>query len=164
MSQNDFRTDSSLNKSKQFSKRIKILTWFAVVLTGGFFIWGAGFMAIGITKSIWIEIGITRFAWQALGAVSTLCCFIFLMKLALSQQSFSRLISLCVWTIGGLFSAAALLFPRLPDYQSSGFEIISRGDFVLIDGAILLPGLLLVILGSLVDMGFRMQKEIEEIL
>lgn len=59
---------------------------------------------------------------------------------------------------------AALLLPRLQGYESSGFEILHFGDVTLIDGFILLPGLLLLILSSLIESGFTMQKEMDEIL
>lgn len=38
------------------------------------------------------------------------------------------------------------------------------GDFVLIDGKMLVPGILLIVLGNLVMAGFDMQKEMDEIL
>ena len=49
-------------------------------------------------------------------------------------------------------------------YQSSGYEFLSRGSFVLIDAAIFIPGLLFVILGNIIMEGFSMQKEMDEIL
>lgn len=77
---------------------------------------------------------------------------------------FSRTLTVCVWLIGAVITAASVGIPRLPDYQSSGFEILSHGNFVLIDGTILVPGILLVILGSLIQEGFKLQKDEEEIL
>ena len=77
---------------------------------------------------------------------------------------FSRTLTICVWLIGAVITAASMGIPRLPDYQSSGFEILSHGNFVLIDGAILIPGILLAILGSLIQEGFKLQKDEEEIL
>lgn len=66
--------------------------------------------------------------------------------------------------IGVLLMAAAFLLPRLEGYRPSGFDIISSGDFVLIDGIEFLPGMLLIILSSMIKAGFAMQREIDEIL
>ena len=60
---------------------------------------------------------------------------------------------------------ASFLFPRIPGYVSSGFEILRlSADFILLDGKIFLTGLFLLILSRLIGTGFEMQKEMEEIL
>ena len=66
--------------------------------------------------------------------------------------------------IGILLLTASFVIPRLEGYQSSGYEFLSRGSFVLIDAAIFIPGLLFVILGNIIMEGFSMQKEMDEIM
>ena len=66
--------------------------------------------------------------------------------------------------IGILLLTASFVIPRLEGDQSSGYEFLSRGSFVLIDAAIFIPGLLFVILGNIIMEGFSMQKEMDEIL
>lgn len=90
--------------------------------------------------------------------------FISLVKIAADKKPFSKILSVAVQMIGGLFLLASVVFPRLPDYTSSGFELLSKGTFVLIDGWTLLPGLLLTILGCLINAGSKIQEEIDEII
>lgn len=92
------------------------------------------------------------------------CCFVSLLKIALSDQPFSKSLVLCVQMIGWLFLASSVLFPRLPGYHSSGFEIFSYRSFVLIDGINLTLGILIIIFGCLIHEGLRMQKDLDEVL
>ena len=66
--------------------------------------------------------------------------------------------------IGVLFVLGSFIIPRLSGYQSRGFEFFSFGGFVFTDGFILLPGLLTLILSRLIEAGFEMQREKDEIL
>ena len=101
-----------------------------------------------------------------------LCSFISLVKIAIDQKPFSKVLTCCIWIIGGMVTAASIVFPRLEGYQSSGFELFSGfkifsflgGSRVLIDGAILLPGLLLITLGFLIKAGFELQRDMDEIM
>ena len=81
-----------------------------------------------------------------------------------TSKPFSGTLTWCIRIIGALFVLASLVIPRLDGYQPSDFRILSSGDFVLIDGSILIFGLLLIILGNIVMAGFSMQKEMNEIL
>ena len=73
-------------------------------------------------------------------------------------RMFSGTLARCVLLLGVIYTAASVWIPRLSGYHSSGYEILSSDAFVLIDGTILLPGLLLLVLGSLIREGARMLK------
>lgn len=164
MEKNDFNLNSQKREMQDFNGKIGTLVSCAIFLTGIFLVsrlWFLGRMMItGMDGSM----RFTAFAWQVLISASVLCCFISLVKIAVDRKPFSKVLTYCLWSVGGLFAAGAVIFPRLSDYQSSGFEIFSRGSFVLVDGMILLPGILLIIFGSLIKAGFEMQREIDEIL
>ena len=55
-------------------------------------------------------------------------------------------------------------FPRLSGYRDSGFEIMHFGSVTLIDGSILMIGVLLLIFAGIIKEGFSMQKELDEVL
>ena len=87
-----------------------------------------------------------------------------LVKILVDEKPFSKTLTWCIRIMGVMFMASAVIFPRLSGFQSSGFDIFASGDFVLIDGKMLVPGILLIVLGNLVMAGFDMQKEMDEIL
>ncbi len=167
MEKQDFQLDTHREEKPQPSGRTRVLLGTALFLTGFGALGGVITIFAQIHEKGWLEIGVVAFAWNVIFA---LCCVISLaglVRIALDLgegRVFSRTLAGCVWIIGSLVTAASVIIPRLPDYQSSGYEIFSRGSFVLIDGAILVPGLLLIILATLIREGFRMQKEAEEIL
>lgn len=164
MAQNDYHMDSRKKEEKQFPPRIKVLVFCAIFLTGIFLISRACLLGLIVAKGRAGEIEMMDGAWQLLLTASMLCCFLSLIKIARDKKPFSNILAYCLWVVGVLFTVAAVIFPRLSGYQTSGFEIFSQGSFVLMDGAILLPGLLFILFGSLIKAGFQMQKEIDEIL
>ena len=46
----------------------------------------------------------------------------------------------------------------------SGISVFSSGDFVLIDGAQLLAGLLLLVLAGLLKEGTHLQRELDDVI
>lgn len=164
MKENDFRTNTDDRSRKIFSEKLTGLLTISVFLTGLCSLGGIWFFVAAFRQSLWNEIGINAFAWKSLMFFCVFCAFIALVKISIDEKPFSKILSVCLWLIGGMFIAASVLFPRLPEYQSSGFELFSGKNFVLIDGMILVPGILFLILGSLIKEGFEMQKEMEEIL
>lgn len=164
MTYNDFEMDSHKAETKGFSRRVRALLIGSIFLTGIFLISRGCYLGLHIINKSSSEIRATHFAWQILLFISVFCCFISLIKIARDKKPFSKVLAYCMWVIGGIFTVAAVVFPRLPGYQSSGVEFFSRGDFVFLDGAVLLPGLLLIVFGILIKEGLQMQKEIEEIL
>lgn len=164
MKDNDFRTDTDHVIRKKFSEKVNSLLTISIFLTGFCSIGGIWFFIRAVRDSSWNESGINAFAWRSLMFLCMFCAFIALVKIAIDEKPFSKTLSVCLWSIGTLVIAASVLFPRLPGYQSSGFELFSSKNFVLIDGMILVTGILFIILGSLIKAGFEMQKEMEEIL
>lgn len=166
MSGNDFQTDIREREKIHFSSSLGTLLTVSIFLTGLFSISGIYFIGRGIYRQLWKSMGLTAFSWKVLIYICVLCCFVSLIKIAVDEKPFSGILSICVRAIGILIVAASVIFPRFSDYQSSGFEIFSIPDknFVLIDGTILLVGILFCILAALIKEGFRMQTEIDEIL
>lgn len=77
---------------------------------------------------------------------------------------FSKLLVRCVRIIGGMITASSFILPRLSGYRDSGFEIMHSGSVTLIDGSILMIGVLLLIFAGIIKEGFSMQKELDEVL
>ncbi|MBR3684044.1 MAG: helix-turn-helix domain-containing protein [Lachnospiraceae bacterium] len=103
------------------------------------------------------------FVQKEFSYLSMICIFISLIKILIDESPFSKTLSYCVRIVSVLYLVGSVLFPRLSGYQSSGFDIIKVGDFVLVDGNVLLFGLLLYIFGLLIQEGFKMQKELDAI-
>lgn len=155
-----------MRKSKIISKRFKILLIVAIVLTG---VTSAGdifFVINGVITKIWLKTGIANFSHHILRVLIYLCCFVLLINMALDKKPFSRVLITGSKLTGILFIIAGFLFPRLPNYSIPFpyMKIFSSGDFVLIDGAILVPGILLYLLGCILKEGFHMQDEVDTLL
>ena len=149
---------------KRRKSRMGIVFGFALFLTGFSSAGGLLFLCRGIAGRVWLEIGGAEFAWRALIYLVLICCFLSLCRIAYDERPFSRTLVRCLRVIGGLFVLGSFIIPRLSGYQSSGFEFFSFGGFVFTDGFILLPGLLTLILSRLIEAGFEMQREKDEIL
>lgn len=63
-----------------------------------------------------------------------------------------------------MITASSFILPRLSGYRDSGFEIMHSGSVTLIDGSILMIGVLLLIFAGIIKEGFSMQKELDEVL
>ena len=164
MKPNDFKTNTTVKTLKPFSKRIRILLYLSIFMTGLLCISSIGQIIIALKEKILQSPDLIPFAWKCLFFLCTLCCFVSLIKLIRSDNPFSRTLVACMKIIGFLVMTSSVLFPRLPGYHSSGFDICSYGDFVLIDGAILSIGILIVIFSFLIHEGFHMQTDLDEIL
>ena len=164
MLKNDFVTDTAKTPKKEFLNRMSGIFTCAVFLTGICSIAGIWFLGYGVIHREWNEMGVVPFAWKTLMYLICMIAFVSLVKIAIDEKPFSRTLTWCIRIIGILLLTASVLFPRLPGYHSSGFEIFASQHFTLIDGAILLPGILFLIFSALIEEGFRMQKEIDEVL
>lgn len=167
MERHEFRMDTRGVDRRNVSGRVKVLLGISLFLTGFGALGETMMIVFQIREKMWKEIGMVSLCWNLVFALILIISLVGLIRIALDLgegKVFSRTLTVCVWLIGTVITAASMGIPRLPDYQSSGFEILSHGNFVLIDGAILIPGILLVILGSLIQEGFKLQKDEEEIL
>lgn len=160
----NFKTDTQKTPKKEFLSKVSGVFICALFLTGICSLGGICYIIRGIAEKVWQENGMADFAWRSMFYLVIISAFISLVKIAVDEKPFSRTLTYCVRAMAGIFLIASLLIPRLSGYQSSGFEIFSKGSFVLIDGGILLPGLLLLLLSCLIKEGFDMQREINEIL
>ena len=116
MKPNDFDTNISVKHSKTFSTRMRILLFLALLMTGLISIVGIIQIVLCLKEHIWQSTDVLPFAWNTL---FFLCIFVSLLKIALSDQPFSKSLVLCVQMIGWLFLASSVLFPRLPGYHPS---------------------------------------------
>ena len=82
----------------------------------------------------------------------------------MNRKPFSKLVFTCVKFNGTLFLLASILFPRLSGYHSSGFEILSTKDFVFCDGLYLMVGIIVFLWGCLIQEGFKVQSELDDVL
>lgn len=164
MGNNDFRTDVGTRNKGESLRGIRGFIYFAILLTGIVTITGTIFIIQGGVNQVWQQIGVMEFAHRVLLTSITGCAFIALIKIRGDANPFSKTLIGCIQISSIIVMSASILFPRLTGYQSSGFEIFSTPTFVLIDGFILIPGLLLFILSVVMKAGYAMQNEIEEIL
>ena len=161
---NDFKLDTQKAQKQELLHRMGIVFGFALFLTGFSSAGGLLFLCRGIAGRVWLEIGGAEFAWRALIYLVLICCFVSLCRIAYDERPFSRTLVRCLRVIGGLFVLGSFIIPRLSGYQSRGFECFSFGGFGFTDGFILLPGRLTLILSRLIEAGFEMQREKDEIL
>lgn len=164
MDNNDFETDTRVPSKRELLHRMNGVMICAIFLTGFCAIAGVIFFVKGIPGKAWLDMGVTGFARRALFYLVDLCALVSLLKIAIDEKPFSKTLTACIRVIAGLYLAASAVLPRLPDYQVSGFTLFWTRDFTLIDGTNLLTGLLLLILSCLIQAGFAMQKEMDEIL
>lgn len=163
MENQTFTLDTQKTVKQNFLEKVKIPFNIALLLTGISSIGGVIFIVRGIVEQIWKEMGTAQFVQKGFSYLSIIFIFISLVKMLVDEKPFSRTLSYCIRLISALYLVGAVLFPRLSGYQSSGFTILSS-SVVLIDGAILSLGLLLYIFSVLIEEGFSLQKEVDEIL
>lgn len=164
MTTNDFETNTTVKNSKPFSKRIRILLYLSIFMTGCLCIHNVFKIIIALKEGTLQSPNVILFAWRCLFFLCTLCCFVSLIKISHSDNPFSKILVTCMKLIGFLIVLSSILFPRLSGYHPSDFLICSYGSFVLIDGGILSIGILIIIFGCLIHEGFRMQTDLDEIL
>ena len=162
--ENDFDVSTEKYEKKDFLKKVKPLLAIAILLTAICSFVGIFGLVQGVLESVWREVGMAFFAQQEFFYLLMIVACVTLVKILVDEKPFSKTLTWSIRIMGVMFIASAVIFPRLSGFQSSGFDIFASGNFVLIDGKMLVPGILLIILGNLVMAGFDMQKEMDEIL
>lgn len=164
MSKNIFQTDTQKTAKRKFLEKTGGIFVLSIFLTGLYCVSGFFFFT-GLLQADRREMmKAADIAWKCFSYFDAACIFISLIKIALDEKPFSKTLVYCIRVLGVLGLIASVLIPRLSGYRSSGFELFASGRFVLIDGMLLLPALLLLILSYLIKEGFQMQKEMDEIL
>lgn len=164
MSDNVYVTNVETKPKKSFSRSFKFLLGLGIFLSG-FVSAGWGYFIItGMVQQIWREIGVCQYVRWGIHLICIVCCFVFMIKIAINERYFSKLLVQCIRIIGALITVSAFLLPRLSGYISSGFGIMQNGSFTLIDGNILTQGILLLIFAGIIKEGFSMQNELDEVL
>ena len=100
MKPNDFDTNISVKHSKTFSTRMRILLFLALLMTGLISIVGIIQIVLCLKEHIWQSTDVLPFAWNTLFFLCIFCCFVSLLKIALSDQPFYKSLVLCVQMIG----------------------------------------------------------------
>ena len=160
-----FRTNTTPEKKREYLRRIQVPLSLAILLSGFLSIGGVVILAEGITAQVWESDRFVTFCYNLLFCLIAFCSFLSLIKIIVDEKPFSKTLTVSMNLIAVLTLLASFLFPRIPGYVSSGFEILRlSADFILLDGKIFLTGLFLLILSRLIGTGFEMQKEMEEIL
>lgn len=160
MLKNNFKMNTQRKEINIFSNRFGMLLSFSLVLSGLFCLSGLFLFMNGA----WHDLSDISLAWKSLVYLCVFCCFVAFIKIALDEKSFSRVLSFCIQLIGILWIMSSILFPRLNGYQFSGFAIFKYNDFILIDGMILMIGMMILIFGFLLKDGYQMQKQIDEMI
>ena len=164
MDENIYTTNVEMKPQKPFSRGFRFLLGLGIFLTGVVSIPGVSFVVMGIGEQAWKEMGMCHFVTLAVWYACILCCFVFMIKIKIDRTYFSKLLVRCVRIIGGMVTVSSFIFPRLSGYRDSGFEIMHFGSVTLIDGSILMIGVLLLIFAGIIKEGFSMQKELDEVL
>lgn len=161
--ENDFSVDTSKQVQRDFMKKIKRPLNIALLLTGLQSICAILYIVGGVANSAWNDMGVANFVMGFANYLPIVCIFASLIMLVASEKPFTNTLTVCMRVIAALFLLESVVFPRLPGYQIS-FEILSVGEFTLLDGNRLTLGVVLYILSLIIREGFAMQKESEEIL
>lgn len=160
----DIVIDCEKDKEIKLGPSFRWVLGISIGLTGILSMVGLGFISFGISERVWQTEGVTFFCNQILFYLSILVCFTALISIAVVKRPFSRILTGCIMTIGVLFVTASIVFPRFTGYKNSGFQILSRGSFTLIDGFFLLIGLLIILFAKLLRYGFQYQNNSDMIL
>ena len=164
MEDNDFITDNHKDIKKKFPLKLKILLGCGIFFTApSLAIFGV--LLMPFQEDFGKRYSSYGFAVLLLAELGYFICFISLITIAAKKQYFTKMLTRCVKSIGALFMAASLVLPRLSGYHGSNFEIITNGKgFTLMDGLPLVVGIVILIFSYLLQYGFEMQKEMDEIL
>lgn len=135
----------------------------ALLLTGTQTLVGIIYIMVGISGSVWNNIGVVQFAMDIVSYLPMMCVFAALVMLVASEKPFTKTLTVCMRIIAGIYAVAAVILPRLEGYSTS-FEIINLGNGPLIDGNMLTIGIVIWVLSTIIKEGFDIQKETEEIL
>ena len=145
MGKNDFRVDTTSSEKKTFFKKKQTLLGLAFLLTVP-----QMFSAV--------VLNVTSIASQELYFLVMTIAGISVLKMMLSDKTFSKTLVQCTRLEGYLIAVASVIFPLLPGYQASG------STFFFCDSVLLLPGVLLIIMAELLKEAVAMQKELNEVL
>lgn len=164
MKENDFAVDTRPARKQSFAQKNEILIGLGIFLTLPYAAWGI-YNPFALLHGGPLSKTILPFAYAELYEVVMLIVFTTMCRLLMNKRPFSKSLVNAMQWIGGLFTAAAVLIPRLPGYTSRGYDILALSeDFILIDGQLFVAGMLFLILARLVKEGFEMQREMDEIL
>jgi hypothetical protein len=160
---NNFQVDTSKQVKKDFLKKTKIPLGIAFLLTAIKTVAAILFFIKGISGAVWNEMGVYEFAVKSLHLASIVCIFLCLIKLIVDGKPFSHSFSICTRIIAGLYFLSSVLFPRIPGFATD-YSIFQFGSFTLIDANFLIKALLLYVFSVIIQEGFFLQKDMEEIL
>ena len=159
MGKNDFRVHTTSSEKKTFFKKKQTLLGLAFLLTVP-----QMFSAV-ILPIQWllgarhgVALNVTSIASQELYFLVMTIAGISVLKMMLSDKTFSKTLVQCTRLEGYLIAVASVIFPLLPGYQASG------STFFFCDSVLLLPGVLLIIMAELLKEAVAMQKELNEVL
>lgn len=164
MNENIFTTNVEPKSQKTFSRSFKFLLGLGIFLTGILSMIGILFMVSGFTEQIWKKVGMYEYIKAGVGYGCVVCFLICMVLIIKNKKMISRLLIRCIQSMGVLITISAFVLPRLSGYKSSGFEIMYFDSFTLIDGYVLVKGILFLIFARLIKEGFAMQNELDEIL
>ena len=149
MGKNDFRVDTTSSEKKTFFKKKQTLLGLAFLLT-------VPQMFSAVILPIQWLLGARH--GVALNVLVMTIAGISVLKMMLSDKTFSKTLVQCTRLEGYLIAVASVIFPLLPGYQASG------STFFFCDSVLLLPGVLLIIMAELLKEAVAMQKELNEVL
>ena len=105
-----------------------------------------------------VVLNVTSIASQELYFLVMTIAGISVLKMMLSDKTFSKALVQCTRLEGYLIAVASVIFPLLPGYQASG------STFFFCDFVLLLRGVLLIIMAELLKEAVAMLKELSEVL
>lgn len=144
-----------------FSFGFKMILYISICLTGIISLAGTIFIFLGVHNSIWNTKGLNYLLNHGIFFLSVILCFISLVTIAILKKPFSKILVRCFMGIGSLLTLAALIFPQINGYKTSGFDIFTTDRFTLFDGSLLMIGLLGILFSQILKYGFLYQKSSE---
>ena len=147
----------------KFSVLFKLILAISICLTGLVTLIGILFFISGVTYKMWSTDEITILLYNSLFFISTFCCFISLIGIAVIKKPFPQILVWCTMIISILFVLSAFIFPRFKGYNCN-FTLYSKGSFILADGILFMIGLLGILFSMLIKYGFIYQKRWDSII
>ncbi|WP_027627757.1 hypothetical protein [Ruminiclostridium cellobioparum] len=141
----------------KFSIPFKLILAISICVTGLVTLIGILFFISGSIDKMWSTNQINIFLYDSLFFISTFCCFISLIGIAVIKKPFSKILVWCTMIIGVLILLSAFMFPRFKGYNCN-FTLYSKGSFILADGKLFMIGILGILFSMVIKYGFIYQK------
>lgn len=167
MENGETKMDCTISATNKFTRKFRGFLYISIFFTGVVSLSGVFLIPALLSEDhLWKGLGsqsVNSAIWEIMIFLVMILCFVSLIKIAVTKKPFSGVLVNCLYAIGILIVAGALIFPNLPSYQFPHYMIgIEGGPYI--DGLPFTIGILILIFGKIVRYGLTYQNEIDMII